>query len=79
MTKNNIIDRLTQIESKLDQLAKHTMQPEKLKSPVEWFADQLLGYDYNSSENECEILLSFDKYQTLKSEALAMEAKQNCK
>jgi hypothetical protein len=78
-TLTQILDRLAQLESKLDQLAKHTMQPAKPKTAVEWFADQLLGYDYNSSENECEILLSFDKYETLKREAMEMETKQNCK
>jgi hypothetical protein len=78
-TITQINDRLAKIESRLDQLSIDKTQPEEPKTAVEWFADQLLGYDYNSGEDECEILLSFDKYETLKREALAMEATRQYK
>jgi stress-induced morphogen len=76
---DRIIDRLTQIESKLDQLAKHTMKPEKRQTAVEWLSDQLASYDYDSGETNYEILIPSSKFQELKATALEMEQKQNCK
>jgi hypothetical protein len=79
-TIDAINDKLSQLESKLDQLAKAVIKPEaKPQTAVEWFADQLLGYDYNGADEDCEILMSYEKFLSLKAQAMEMEINQNCK
>jgi hypothetical protein len=74
-----ISDRLAQLESKLDQLAKHTMQPAKPRTAVEWLIEELTGFDYGDTEDYYDICLSTDKFTEIKTKALQMETKQNCK
>jgi len=76
---NSIIARLTEIESKLDQLAKHTQQPAKPRTAVEWLIEELTGFDYGDTEDYYDICLSTDKFTEIKTKALQMETKQNCK
>jgi hypothetical protein len=78
-TITQIIDRLAKIESQLDQLAKHVAVPEKPKTAVEWFADEIATYDYDSGDEELEIFISLKQFKQLKEKALLMEINQNCK
>lgn len=71
--------RLAELESRLDQLAKYVNQPEEPKTAVEWFADELATYDYDSGDTDLEIMISLDKFKQLKERALLMETNQNCK
>ena len=71
--------RLAELESRLDQLAKYVNVPEEPKTAVEWFADELATYDYDSGDNHLEIQISLDKFKQLKEQALLMETNQNCK
>jgi hypothetical protein len=78
-TITQIIDRLAKIESRLNQLAKHVAVPDEPKTAVEWFAEELATYDYDSGDESLEILISLDRFKQIKEEALLMEANQNCK
>lgn len=78
-TITQINDRLAKIESLLDQLTKPTSVPEKPKTAVEWFAEELATYDYDGGEECYDILLSTDRFEKIKAQALEMEANQNCK
>jgi hypothetical protein len=78
-TITQINDRLAKIESKLDQLAKSMPQPAKPKTAVEWLIDELTSYDYDSQDDYYDICLSTDKFTEIKTKALQMETKQNCK
>ena len=78
-TIDRINDRLAKIESQLDQLAKHTMQPAKPRTAVEWLIEELTGFDYGDTEDYYDICLSTDKFTEIKTKALQMEKQQNCK
>jgi hypothetical protein len=78
-TITQIIDRLAKIESQLDQLAKHVNVPAKPKTAVEWFADEIATYDYDSGNGQLEIFISQKQFNQIKEQALLMETNQNCK
>jgi hypothetical protein len=78
-TINSIITRLAKIESQLDQLAKHVAVPDEPKTAVEWFAEELATYDYDSGDGQLEIFISLKQFNQIKQQALLMETNQNCK
>jgi len=79
-TIDAINDKLAQLESKLDQLAKHVVVPaEKPQTAVEWFADELASFDYDGGEECYDILISTSKFEKIKEKAMEMEISQNCK
>ena len=78
-TITQIIDRLAKIESQLDQLAKHVAVPDEPKTAVEWFAEELATYDYDSGDGQLEIFISLKQFKQIKEQALLMEINQNCK
>jgi hypothetical protein len=76
---DSIITRLTEIESKLDQLAKSMPQPAKPQTAVEWLVEKLTGFDYGDTEGYYDICLSVPMMVEIKATALQMEKQQNCK
>ena len=79
-TIDAMTDRLAQLESKLDQLASVLVKPEaKPQTAVEWFAHEILSYDYNGLDEDCQIMLSYEKFRSIKEKAMEMEISQNCK
>jgi hypothetical protein len=71
--------RLSLIEARLDKLTRLLEDRGKQQTAVEWFADQLTTFDYDSGDDEYEILISRNRFDRIKDTALEMESKQNCK
>ena len=79
VTFESVRTRLTEIESKLDQYAQFIASQNKPQTAVEWFAEELATYDYDSGNETLEILISVGKFKQIKEQALLMEINQNCK
>lgn len=72
-------DRIAELESKVYQLNGLLTQPAKPKTAVEWFADEIATYDYDSGNGQLEIFISQKQFNQIKEQALLMETNQNCK
>ena len=75
----DVLARLTKVESLLDALTTQQSEPEKPQTAVEWFVHELTAYDYGTEGDYYDICVSADKFEQLKSRALEMEKQLNCK
>ena len=79
ITITDVLTRLSEIESKLDQLAKHIVKPAKSQTAVEWLIEELESYDYATANSHYDICISAERFDSIKKAALEMEQKQNSK
>lgn len=75
----DVLARLSKVESLLDALTTQQSEPVKSLTAVEWFVHELTAYDYGSEGDYYDICVSADKFEQLKSRALEMEKQLNCK
>lgn len=74
----DVLARLSKVESLLDALTTQQSEPVKPQTAVEWLIEELTAYDYGT-EDSYDICLSADKFIEIKTKALEMEKQLNCK